>query len=175
MNETTIQNNYFSPPEQTLKYLRNKTLQMKKIIFGTLLLVALSIAAFADGSKADKKLLSDLTMTLKNSTQVLHSSIADYTKATFSFNGKTTSVYYNQVDGELIGFSIRITEGELPKAALETMKKKYSNWTVVDAIIFIDGNANVKYYAQVKKDKKNLALQLSANGHVNIYQQMFTE
>src|SRR2546423_8691246 len=85
-----------------------------QFIFGTLLLVALSIASFAGGNDADKKLLSDLTMTLKNSTQVVHSSTADYTKATFSFNGKTTSVYYDQVEGELIGFSIRITESELP-------------------------------------------------------------
>ena len=175
MNETTIQNNYFSPPEQTLKYLRNKTLQMKKIIFGTLLLVALSIAAFADGSKADKKLLSDLTMTLKNSTQVLHSSIADYTKATFSFNGKTTSVFYDQVDGELIGFSTRITESELPQAALETMKKKYSDWTLVDAIMFIDKDANVNFFTQVKKDETNLALRLSLNGHVSIYNRMPAE
>ena len=145
------------------------------MIFGTLVLVALSIAAFADGSKADKKLLSDLAMTLKNATNVSHSSTADYTKSTFSFNGKTTSVYYSQVDGELIGFSIRITENELPQAALETMKKKYSNWTLVDAIMFIDKDANVKFYTQVKKDKRNLALELSANGHVNIYQQMFIE
>lgn len=148
---------------------------MKKIIFGTLLLIALSITAFADGSKADKKLLSDLTMALKNSTQVQQSSTANYTRSTFSFNGKTTSVYYDQADGELIGFSIRITESELPQAAVETMKKKYSNWKLVDAIMFIDKGANVKFYTQVKKDKKNLALQLSANGHVNIYQQMFSE
>ena len=147
---------------------------MKKTIFGTLVLIAFSITSFAGGNKADKKLLSDLTMALKNSTEVQHSSTDAYTRATFSFNGKTTSAYYD-VDYELIGFSIRIKESELLQAALETMKKKYSNWTVVDAIIFIDGNANVKYYAQVKKDKKNLALQLSANGHVNIYQQMFTE
>src|SRR4051812_47722330 len=120
MNETTIQNNYFLPPEETPKYLRNKILKMKKI-FATLLLVALSIASFAGGNKADKKLLSDLTMAFKNSTQVVHSSTADYTKETFSFNGKTTSVYYDQVNNELIGFSIRITENELPQAALETM------------------------------------------------------
>src|SRR6476660_4617214 len=111
---------------------------MKKIIFATLLLVSLSIASFAGGSKADKKLLSDLTMTLKNSTQVVHSSTADYTKATFSFNGKATSVFYDLVDGELIGFIIRITESELRQAALETMKKKYSDWTLTETIMFID-------------------------------------
>jgi hypothetical protein len=171
MNETTIQNNYFLPPGN----IRNKILKMKKMIFGTLLLVALSIASFAGGSKADKKLLSDLTMTLKNSSQVVHSITANYTKATFSFNGKTTSVFYDQVDGELIGFSTRITESELPQAALETMKKKYSDWTLVDAIMFIDKDANVNFFTEVKKDKTNLALRLSLNGHVSIYNRMPAE
>jgi hypothetical protein len=114
-------------------------------------------------------------MTLKNSTQVVHSSTADYTKATFSFNGKTTSVYYDQIDGELIGFTIRITESELPQAALETMKKKYSDWVLADAIMFIDKDANVTYYTQVKKDKKNIALKLSLNGHVSFYRPMPSE
>ena len=145
------------------------------MIFGTLLLVALSIASFAAGSKADKKLLSDLTMTLKNSTQVAHSITDNYTKATFSFNGKTTSVFHDQVDGELIGFSIRITESELPQTALESVKKKYSDWTLVDAIMFIDKNANVNYYTQVKKDKQNIALQLSSNGHVSFYKRIPSE
>ena len=175
MNETIIQNNYFSHPDKTFKkYPRNKTLKMKKILFATLSLVALSLASFAGGNKADRKLLSDLTMTLKNSTQVVHSSTADYTKATFSFNGKTTSAYYD-VDYELIGFSIRIKESELLQAALETMKKKYSDWTLADAIMFIDKDANVKYYTQVKKDKKNIALQLSLNGHVSFYNRIPSE
>ena len=148
---------------------------MKKIIIGTLVLIALIITAFAGGNKADKKLLDDLAMTLKNSTQVVHSSTVDYTKATFSFNGKTTSVYYDQIDGELIGFTIRITESELPQAALETMKKKYSDWTLVDAIMFIDKDANVNFFTEVKKDKTNLALRLSLNGHVSIYNRMPAE
>ena len=148
---------------------------MKKLIFGTLLLVTLSIASFAGGNKADKKLLSDLARTLKNSTQVIHPSTADYAQATFNFNGKATSVFYDQVDGELIGFRIPITESELPQAALETMKKKYGDWTLVDAIMFIDKDANVNYYTQVKKDKKNIALQLSLNGHVSFYRRMLSE
>ena len=106
---------------------------------------------------------------------MLHSSTADHTKATFSFNGKTTSVYYDQVDNELIGFTIRITESELPQAALETMKKKYSDWTLADAIMFIDKDANITYYTQVKKGKKNIALQLSLNGHVRFYRPMQSE
>jgi hypothetical protein len=114
-------------------------------------------------------------MTLKNSTQVVHSSTADYTKATFSFNGKATSVFYDLVDGELIGFIIRITESELPQAALETMKKKYSDWTLTEAVMFIDKDANVNYYTQVKKDKKNIALQSSSNGHVSFYNRIPSE
>jgi hypothetical protein len=148
---------------------------MKKIIIGTLALIALSITAFAGGNKADKKLLNDLAMTLKNSTHVERSSISGYDKSTFNFNGKTTSVYYDQADGELMGFCIRITESELPQAALEAMKKKYSGWKLADAIMFIDKYANVKFYTQVKKGEKNIALELTLNGRVSFYQTMLPE
>jgi hypothetical protein len=114
-------------------------------------------------------------MTLKNSTQVVHSSTGDYNRAAFSFNSKTVAAYYSQADNEFIGFSTRITESELPQAALETMKKKYSDWTLVDAIMFIDKDANVSYYTQLRKDKKNIALQLSLNGHVSFYNRMPSE
>src|SRR4051812_9920551 len=125
MDETTTQNDYFSHPEQNLKNARNKILKMKKI-FATLLLVALSIASFAGGNEADKKLLSDLTMALKNSTQVVHSSTADYNKATFSFNGKKVSAFYSLEDNSLIGFSIRLVGNDLPQDIVNAVQKKYN-------------------------------------------------
>ncbi|HEY6974890.1 MAG TPA: hypothetical protein VH396_01300, partial [Chitinophagaceae bacterium] len=80
---------------------------MKKIILATLL-VALSIASFAGGNKADKKLLSDLQTALKYSSQVQWNSTSNYNRATFSFNGKAVSAYYDLSDNSLIGFGIRL-------------------------------------------------------------------
>src|SRR4030095_12438483 len=87
----------------------NKHKKMKKIILATLL-VALSIASFAGGNKADKKLLSDLQTALKYSAQVQWNSTSDYNRATFSFNGKPVSAYYDLSDNSLIGFGFRLSE-----------------------------------------------------------------
>jgi hypothetical protein len=154
---------------------RNKILKMKKLIFGTLLLVTLSIASFAGGNEADKKLLSDLTMALKNSTQVVHSSTADYNKATYSFNGKKVSAFYTLENNSLIGFSIQVVGNDLPQDIVNAIQKKYSGWNIVDAIYFIDANARGSYFAQVQKGKNNLALKVYADGKVGIFSRMPSE
>jgi len=146
---------------------------MKKIILATLL-VALSIASFAGGNKADKKLFSDLQATLKNSAQVQWSSTNDYNRATFNFNGKPVSAFYDLNDNSLIGFSIRFALSELPAEITEAIKKKYSDWSVVDALLFIDEYGNANYFAQVHKGTADLALKVS-DGHTSIFSRMPSE
>ena len=145
---------------------------MKKIIFATFLLVTFSIASFAGGNEADKKLLSDLTMALKNSTQVERSGTADYNKATFSFNGKTVSACYALEDNSFVGFSIHVVGNDLPQEIVNGIQKKYTGWKIVDAIYFIDENANGNYFAQVQKGKSNLALKVYANGKIVIFSRL---
>ncbi|HEY6978723.1 MAG TPA: hypothetical protein VH396_20640, partial [Chitinophagaceae bacterium] len=67
---------------------------MKKIIFATAFLVALSTATFAGENNIDKKLLNDLTKALK-STEGKWSDRANYTQFTFNFNGRKAAAYYD--------------------------------------------------------------------------------
>jgi len=144
---------------------------MKKIISATLLLVALSTASFA-GGKEDRKLFNDLQTALKNSTAVQWSSTSDYNQAKYSFNGKTVSAFYRPEDNSLIGFSLHIVGNDLPQDIVNAIQKKYSDWKIVDAIYFIDENANGNYFAQVQKGKSKLALKVFANGRVSIFRTM---
>src|SRR4051812_9763760 len=130
---------------------------MRKIILATLS-VALSIASFAGGNKADKKLLSDLQSTLRNSAHVQWSSTNNYNRATFNFNGKPVSAFYDLDNNSLIGFTIRFAQDELPAEITDALKKKYSDWSIVDALLFIDEYGYVNYFAQVHKGKIDLAL-----------------
>jgi hypothetical protein len=140
---------------------------MKKIILATLL-VALSTASFAGGNKAGKKLLNDLQTAMKNSAQVQWKSTSNYNQGTFSFNGKPVSAFYQPDDNSLIGFSIHFIQSELPKEVADAIQKKYSDWTVVDAMLFIDGYGNTNYFAQVRKGRANLALKVT-NGKTSIF------
>jgi hypothetical protein len=146
---------------------------MKKIILATLL-VALSIASFAGGNKADKKLLSDLQTTLKSSTNVQWKTTNDYNRATFSFNGKPVSAFYDLDDNSLIGFGFKLSETELPNEVKDAIQKKYSDWSIVDGLLFIDEYGYANYFAQVHKGKSNLALKV-ANGHAFIFSRMFAD
>jgi hypothetical protein len=146
---------------------------MKKIILATLL-VALSIASFAGGNKADKKLLSDLQTTLKSSTNVQWKTTNDYNRATFSFNGKPVSAFYDLNDNSFIGFGFRLNETEIPKEVKDAIQKKYSDWSIVDGLLFIDEYGYANYFAQVHKGKSDLALKV-ANGHAFIYSRMLTD
>jgi hypothetical protein len=143
---------------------------MKKTILATTLLVALSTASFAGKKDVDKKLLNDLTTTFNNSF-VRWMSKADYTQATFNFNGKAASAYYDP-SNELIGFGIHFTEADLPQFISDAIKKKYADWSITDAMIFIDESGYVNYFAQVNKNKANLALKITPDGEVSIYSKM---
>jgi hypothetical protein len=145
---------------------------MKKLILAASLLVIFSTASFAGGNEAERKLLSDLTMALKNSTEVVRSSTSDYTRATYSFNGKTVSAFYAPENNSLIGFSIHVVGNDLPQDVVNAIQKKYNDWKIIDAIYFIDENANGNYFAQVQKGENNLALKVYGNGGVGILTRM---
>src|SRR4051794_34936287 len=98
---------------------------MKKLILSVTVLVALATTAFAGGNKNDKQMLKDLQQRVKNSTQVQWSTINDYTKGSFSFNGKSAAVYYNSENSELIGFSIHIIGNDLPQEVTTAIQKEY--------------------------------------------------
>jgi hypothetical protein len=144
---------------------------MKQILLAATL-VAFSIFAFAGGNDADKKLLSDLQAAMKASTSVKWSSTDNYSKGSFAFNSKTVSAYYDAENTSLIGFSIHLTGADFPQDAVNAIHKKYGDWTITDAIYFIDDHANGSYFAQVEKGKNKLALKVTASGNVSIFSRM---
>lgn len=81
------------------------------------------------------------------------------------FKGARISNYYN--NGNLIGFSCRYAEIDLPPGVLNTIKKRYSDCIITDVIIFMDINGNFQYYASINKNKKYIALKISSKGKLS--------
>ena len=142
---------------------------MKNILLATTLLVAFSSAAFTKEKDVDTKLFRDLSSTLKNSTQVCWIDKPQYKQAMFRFNDRTACAFYAADENELIGFGILFDKADLPEVVTDAIKNKYGNWEIVDAMMFIDTNGHLNYFAQVKKDKKGLALKISPNGSLSVY------
>jgi len=141
---------------------------MKKILLAALLVVAFGSAALADGKT---KMLDDLKAALRSSHAAFQST-ESYKKASFVFNGKSVSAYFDPQNEDLIGFSITIDVNDLPQGAMENISKKYQGWTVSEAILFIDDQGATSHYAKVDKNGRSIALQVSPKGKVNIYAQM---
>jgi len=145
---------------------------MKKILLAATILVAITTSAFADGKKSNAKMLNDLSTALKSVNASSWKTTDTYSKATFSFNGKSTSAYINAETGDLIGFGIAISSEALPEGTMENISKKFQGWQVTNSIMFIDAYGNTDYYVQVVKDSKSLALKVYSNGKVGIYANM---
>ena len=141
---------------------------MKKIVLATALFVALASAAFAGGKD---KMLEDLKVALKSSNAAFQTT-ESYKKASFTFNGKSVNAYFDAENEDLIGFGLSIDVNDLPQGTMENISKKYQDWSVTNAILFIDSKGGSAYYVQVNKDKHSLALSVSPKGKVNIYAKM---
>lgn len=145
---------------------------MKNIILATALLVALGAMSFTGEKNTDKNLLNELSTTLKSSLQVHWTSKEEYSKATFNFNGKTASAFYAS-DNELLGFSIKFNPADLPAVVSDGIKNKYGDWSLTEAIIFIDAAGYINYYARVEKNNKSLAIKISPDGDVSMFSRIY--
>jgi len=134
-------------------------------------LIVISIASFAAGTNVDKKLLNDLSAALKTSTRVERTITENFTKAKFSFNGKTAAAFYDPTDDHLMGFSINLVGNDFPQSMADAVKKKYKDWSITSAILFVDADGNVNYFAQVEKNHRKIALK-TTDGNVKFYSQV---
>ena len=96
---------------------------MKKILTTAILFIALTAAAFA--ADKNKKLLNELTETLKSSKQVSWTATETHKKASFEFNGQTVVAYYTVEDDELVGYSVHLSISDLSKTTVDAIAKKY--------------------------------------------------
>lgn len=143
---------------------------MKKSILSAVLFVILSVAAFAAGK--DEALLKSLTEALKHSKQVSWSSNTTHNRAAFGFNGQTVVAYYDKENENLVGYSIYLTPSDLPQDSKAALAKKYPDWQITEAIMFIDSDGYANHFVRAKKGKKDIALKVNGT-KISFYSQMF--
>lgn len=131
---------------------------MKKILTTAILFIALAATAFA--ADKNKKLLKELTETLKSSKQVSWTATETHKKASFEFNGQTVVAYYTAEDDELVGYSIHLSISDLSKTTVDAIAKKYPDWSITETIMFIDDDGNTNNFVQLTKGKKNIAVKV---------------
>lgn len=144
---------------------------MKKIFFTALLFVSLLSNAFAsDEGKVDIKVVNNFRSSFRHANNVSWTLKATFVQADFEINGKKLSAYY-QFNGELIGTSEKISLDELPVNAKRKFAKKYSGFTVKEAIKFESAD-EVAYFISAENENRSEIVKVSDTGSVSVFKKL---
>ena len=139
---------------------------MKKLFMSALIAAAVSLSSFAaEGTKVNYSVRSNFESQFGNVSDVKWSSGDNYTKATFVLNNVRTEALYSTA-GEFIGTNQAIALEELPVNAKRTFAKKYSNYTVKEAVRF-EGTENSAYFIAAENEKGSVILKVEENGSIS--------
>lgn len=140
---------------------------MKKFFFAALVTVAIATSAFAGSNNVNVLVLNSFNHAFRNASNVAWTSREDYAKATFTLDDVKMEAFYNP-NGELIGSSKGIKMDELPVNAKRTFAKKFSGYTVKEAIRF-EGNDESAYYISADNDTESVIVKVSDNEQVSTF------
>ena len=151
-----------------------KTQKMKKTLLTLSLFLLFTTISFAGGNKHNNtNLFKELSTALSAANQKTYNTTGEFSGSSFKYNGKTIRAFYNNNDGDLVGFSIPLTVEELPAGSVENIQNKYKGWQIKEAMMFIGDDNNINYYIATAKDKKpTLVLKLGAKNKPFIYSKM---
>jgi hypothetical protein len=159
---------------------------MKKLFLSTILSVliaALSLAAdtnkknptavnnstshYESGENVNSAIISSFASRFDRAENVSWTSTEGFVKASFTLGNKSMAAYYEK-DASFIGTSSLITLDQLPIRAKRSFAKRYSDYTIKDAIRF-DASDETAYYVTAENEARSLILKVSAQGSVSIF------
>jgi hypothetical protein len=134
---------------------------MKKFFAAVLIAATLTTSAFAaDVNKVSEKTVNRFKTDFESAKNVDWTIRPSFVKASFIEGQKRCEAFYD-LEGEFIGCSKAIDLDELPTSAKRTFAKKYSSYTVKEAIKF-DGPELTSYYISAENDKESVVLKVES-------------
>lgn len=136
---------------------------MKKLFIAALLTVTVATTAFsADEKKISGKIMDNFNSEFAEANNVKWTLKQNYVKASFVMDGQKTDAFYD-LNGESIGLSRNITLESLPVNSKRIFAKKYSEYTVKEAIKF-EGVSETAYFISAENEKVSLILKVTDAG-----------
>ena len=140
---------------------------MKKITLIITIIVVFVATAYGEAVNTDVAALEIFKVVMNRPDKVEWLQKNNYHKRSVVFNGHAISVYY-LTEYSIVGLSYRLSANDLPKEVLNDIKKRYSKCLIEDALMFMDNDGHVKYYALVKTSKRYTALKISEGLRLSI-------
>ncbi len=140
---------------------------MKKFLTTALLAIVLVTSSFASGENSiNYSVKTNFQKDFGKVSNVEWTANDNFSTATFVLNNKRTNAFYDN-NAELIGTSHAITIDDLPASAKRVFLKKYTDYTLTEAIQF-DSTNESSYFIAAKNDEKAIVFKIS-NGQVSIF------
>ncbi len=140
----------------------------KNTLLAATLFVAFTASAFAKPLTVNTQLKQHFEKQFKNATDINWKTTDLFTKVSCTVDNQRTDIFYNSND-EFLGTSVAVYLESLPSNAVQTILKKYSDYTVNSVIKFTEAGGIVSYYAEVEKNNKTMVLKADTEGYVSVY------
>jgi hypothetical protein len=140
---------------------------MKKIILTIAFIAALLTITYAEGINADVAALNIFKVLINNYGKAEWPQKDDYNKSLVMFNGHKISVCYI-AEYSLVGLSYGFDENDLPEDILKSIKKRYTGCVITNALIFMNSDGYITYYAIVKNSKRYTAIKISSGCRLRV-------
>lgn len=133
---------------------------MKKLFIAALMVVSLATSAFAaETNKVNSSVSYNFNIDFKNATNVTWTTAENYSKATFVLNNEKMEAFYNE-DGSIIGTSKSVDVDELSINTKRTIAKRFTGYTVKEAIKFT-GTEESAYYIAAENEQESVVLKVT--------------
>ena len=133
---------------------------MKKISLIIALIVVFTVTTHGEVVSTDAAALNIFKAVMTRTGKVEWLQKNDYNRRSITFNGRAISVYYIS-EYSLVGLSYRFNPNDLPKEVLNQISERYSKCSIEDALVFMDSDGHIKYYALLKNSKRYTAIKIS--------------
>lgn len=104
----------------------------------------------------------------KNASNINWVRIGEYNEAIFDWNGVKSQAFFSE-DGSLVAFAQNVDLSTLPEKALNTIKAKYSNYTISEVSKIEHNDDGTRYYVALENDSQKLILESDASGCVTVF------
>ena len=141
---------------------------MKHVLFAAMLSVLVVSSGFAkDVKEVNKAVINTFKTDFKRAADVNWKITEKYVKASFMYNNAKMEAFYT-LTGERIGTSRSIDLEELPAKAKRSFAKKFSNYTVTEAIEF-EGVEDTSYFISAENENESLILQIDSTNSISVF------
>lgn len=104
----------------------------------------------------------------KNVTNLNWVRVGEFNEAIFDWNGVKSQAFFSE-DGSLVAFAQNVDLTALPEKAINTVKAKYSKYTITEVSKIEHANEGTRYYVALENDSKKIILESDNSGCVTVF------